>query len=206
MKFSSWSVWFALCAWLVGTVAFPLTGLAASLYSEQTYRPLTADNKAFRVGDVLTVQVYENSSASTSADTDTRRKNTISAQLALNAKPVTGTSRGISADTSISASGDFEGGGRTQRANRLLATLTVTVLEVLPSGELKVAGEQQLTVNGERQKVTLEGRVRSQDISDLNVVMSTRLADARITYVGQGDITERQQRGLWRKFMDSLGF
>ena len=131
----------------------PGWGAAESLYQEGSFRPLTADNKAFRVGDSLTIQVFENSSAT----------------------------------------------------NKLLATLTVTVTEVLPNRELRVAGEQLLTVNEELQKVNLEGRVRPQDISDGNVVLSTRLADARITYVGEGDVSERARRSAWRRIFDWLG-
>lgn len=174
-------------------------GLAAaeSLYREQSYRPLTGDIKAYRVGDVLTVQVFENSSASTSADTGTRRKNNLSAELGHRGSAV--------AQTSLGVGGDFDGGGRTQRANRVLATLTVSVREVLANGELLVGGEQLLTVNQEPQKVTLEGRVRPNDISDGNIVLSTRLADARITYVGEGDIAERNRRPWWRNLLDWIG-
>lgn len=169
-----------------------------SLYDEKNYRPLTADNKAFRVGDVLTVQVFENSSASSSADTDTRRKNSLSADLSHRGE--------TKAQTGVNVASDFDGGGHTQRANRLLVTLSVTVREVLPNGDLAVTGEQVLTVNQEPQRVTLEGRVRPVDVSDGNIVLSTRLADAKITYVGEGDIAERNQRPWWRKLLDWTGF
>lgn len=169
-----------------------------SLYQEGSFRPLTADNKAFRAGDSLTIQVFENSSASTSANTGTKRSNDITGS-------VTHTGNRVVGQLGIGVSGEFDGGGRTQRANKLLATLTVTVQEVLPNGELKVAGEQLLTVNEELQKVNLEGRVRPQDISDGNVVLSTRLADARITYVGEGDVSDRTRRSGWRRILDWLG-
>lgn len=172
--------------------------LAESLYQEGSFRPLTADNKAFRVGDSLTIQVFENSSATTSANTGTRRANDI-------AGSVTQTGNRVVGQLGIGVSGDFDGGGRTQRTNKLLATLTVTVKDVLPNGELRVAGEQLLTVNDELQKVNLEGRVRPQDISDGNVVLSTRLADAHITYVGEGDVSDRARRSAWRKIFDWLG-
>lgn len=172
---------------------------AVSLYDAQTFKPLTADNKAFRIGDALTVQVFENSSATTSADTETRRKNDLNAS-ALSANG------GNLAQAGLTVNGGFDGGGRTQRTNRLLATVSVTVQEVLPNGDLRIAGEQLLTVNEEQQKVNLEGRVRPQDISDGNIVLSTRLADARITYVGEGDVTERSKRGVWRQFLDWIGF
>lgn len=168
-----------------------------SLYQESAWRGLTADNKAFRPGDVLTVQVYENSSATSSADTGTRRANHMTAELAHGSTTV--------GQTSLAVAGDFDGGGRTQRASRLLATVTVTVQEVLAGGQLRIAGTQSVTVNEELQRVTLEGVVRPVDISDANVVLSTRIADARITYVGEGDLTERNRRAWWRKLLDALG-
>ena len=182
---------------VVGLLVSAQSAGAESLYKEQTYRPLTADNKAFQVGDALTVQVFENSSATTSSDTGTRRKNNLSAEL--------GHGNNTVAQTGIAVGGDFDGGGKTQRTNRVLATLTVTVREILANGELKVAGEQILTVNEEPQKVTLEGRVRPVDISDGNIVLSTRLADAKITYVGEGDIAERNRRPWWRNLLDWVG-
>lgn len=187
-------------AWIQGLLLLALLGggvRAESLYQENSFRPLTADNKAFRPGDTLTVQVFENSTATTSAETGTRRRNTLSAQLNKN-----DTSSG---QASLGVSGDFDGGGKTQRANRLLATLSVTVREVLANGDLRVAGEQLLVVNQEPQKVTLEGRVRPADISDGNIVLSTRLADARISYVGEGDIAARNRPAWWRSFLDWMG-
>lgn len=191
------SVWRAL-AFMLAVMPFALPAAAESLYQEGSFQPLTADNKAFRVGDSLTVQVFENSSATSSADTDTRRKNDLSGSVTHNGGKLVG-------QFGIGIAGDFDGGGRTQRTNRLLATLSVTVLEVLPNRDLRVAGEQQLMVNDELQKVNLEGRVRPQDISTGNVVLSTRLADARITYVGEGDVSDRARRSAWRRILDWLG-
>lgn len=170
---------------------------AQSLYNEANFKPLVSDNKAFRVGDILTVQVFESSSASTSSDTDTRRKNSVAAELARSNK----NAQQIAANIN----GEFDGGGRTQRANRLLATISVSVIAVLPNGDLSISGSQALTVNDEVQKVSIEGRVRQVDISDGNMILSNRIADAKIHYVGEGDLTERQRRAWWRKFMDWLG-
>lgn len=186
----------AVAGALLGLAAVSVSVHANSLYAEGSFRPLMSDNKAFRVGDVLTVQVFENSSASTTADTGTRRNSSVNAELQQN---------GRSRQFGLGAGGDFDGGGRTQRANRLLATLTVSVREVLPNGDLRLAGEQVLTVNQEPHKVTLEGRARPADVSDGNVVLSTRLADAKITYVGEGDIAERNKRSWWRKLLDGAG-
>ena len=185
-----------LAIWIVLGVC---SGVAAqSLYREDSWRPLTADNKAFRPGDVLTVHVLENSTAVTRADPGPRRNNHLQAELAHGGRS--------GAQTSVAVGGDFDGGGRTQRAHRLLTTVSVTVQEVLPGGQLRIAGAQSLTVNDELQTVTLEGIVRATDISDANVIPSTRIANARITYLGEGDVTERGRRPWWRKVLDVVGF
>jgi flagellar L-ring protein FlgH len=174
------------------------TANAQSLYDPASFRPLTADHKAFRVGDVVTVQVVENASATVNADTGSRRSNSIGADLTR--------VRSEAVRIGLEASGEFDGGGRTARAGRLLAQLSVTVREVLPNGDLRLEGEQRLTINDEQQRIYLEGRARPQDITDGNVVLSTRLADTRITYIGQGDLADRQRPAWWRKVLDWFGF
>jgi flagellar L-ring protein precursor FlgH len=170
---------------------------AESLYREGAYRAPTSDNKAHLVGDVLTIQVFENASATSSADTGTRRNNGVNAGYTHGS--------GAGKQFTLSAGGEFDGGGHTQRSNRFLTTLTVTVTGLQPNGDLLVGGEQLLTINEEQQRVRLQGRVRPADISDGNVVLSTRLADAQITYLGEGDLTERQRRSWWRAFLDWMG-
>lgn len=182
---------------LLLALAAPLAAGAQSLYDERTFRALTADNKAFRVGDLLTVQVVENSAAQANADTGTRRGNNVSATLDRPSKaPVS---------IGLAVGGDFDGGGRTVRSGKLLAQLTVVVREVLPNGDLRIGGEQLLLINDEQQRIDLEGRVRPIDISDANVVVSSRIADARITYIGYGELAERQRPAWWRKLLDWLG-
>jgi flagellar L-ring protein FlgH len=181
----------------VAAIACAGHAAATSLYDERSYRPLIADSKAFRVGDVVTVQVIENASASSASDTTTRRTNDL-------AGSVTHPSGKI-ATADLSLAGQFDGGGTTERNGKLVAQLTVTVKEVLPNGDLRIGGEQHLTIDNESQRIFLEGRVRPQDISDANVVASTRLADARIVYLGDGDLSERQRRGWWRRIVDWLG-
>jgi len=173
---------------------------AQSLYDETTYRPLTADRKAFRVGDVLTVQVIENAVATANADTGTQRRNTLGVDVSVT-RP---RDKALIADASVG--GEFDGGGRTERAGRLVAQITVTIRDVLANGDLLIAGEQQLTINDERQRISITGRVRPQDIADTNIVPSTRIADADITYVGDGHIADRQRPAWWRQLLDMVGF
>ncbi|HEV8690100.1 MAG TPA: flagellar basal body L-ring protein FlgH [Ideonella sp.] len=186
-------------AWLLAAVV-ALPASAQSLYDETTFRALTADHKAFRVGDVLTVQVIENAMATANADTGTQRSNGLNADVAIHYH------RDHLASGRAAIGSDFDGGGRTERAGKLVAQLTVSIRDVLANGDLLVAGEQQLTINDERQRISLTGRVRPQDISDANVVLSTRIADADITYVGEGHLADRQKPAWWRQLTDILGF
>jgi flagellar L-ring protein precursor FlgH len=175
----------------------PQLASAQSLFDEKSFRPMTSDHKAFRVGDALTVQVIENATAAANADTGTRRGNKLSAEISR--------SRSLGEDIGIGVQGDFDGGGRTARAGKLAAQLSVTVREVLPNGDLRVAGDQVLTINDEQQRINIEGRVRVQDISDTNVVLSSRLAEARITYAGDGELADRQKPAWWRHMFDWMG-
>jgi len=171
---------------------------AESLYDPTLYRSLGTDRKAARIGDVLTVQVVETSSATSSADTSTGRKSSIDAEFRLSRRPTT--SGGLEVDS------DFDGGGKTQRSGRLLAQMSVNVVDIAPNGDLYVKGDQLLTVNDEQQKIHLKGRVRPQDISPGNVVLSTRLAEAEIIYVGEGELAGRQRPAWWNRFLNWLGF
>ncbi len=192
--------WPGLCRFVLwaGLVASTMQGKADSLYVEGQYRALGADHKAWRIGDTLTVLIVENSSATSNAETTDRRRNQLNAQLARSSHdPLSSTAN---------VGGDFDGGGRTQRAGRLAGQVTVTVTEVLASGQLRLAGSQDLRVNDERQRIQLEGLVRPQDISEGNVVLSNRIAEAAIRYDGEGILSERQRRAWWRVLMDWVGF
>jgi len=171
--------------------------LAVSLYDEKSFKALVSDNRAAKVGDILTIQIFENASASTNADTTTRRKNDVGVGFS--------SSNGLNLNRNLSVQGDFDGGGSTQRTGRLVAQLTVNVTDILPNGDFRVSGQQQVSINDEIQKIGVEGRIRPYDISENNVVLSTRLADAKITYLGDGELTERQRRGWWRKLLDLFG-
>lgn len=168
---------------------------AQGLYREDSFRPLTADHRAYRVGDALTVLVVENASASASADTSTEK----SAGIALS---VTGPSTNKSASADLSER--FNGEGRIQRSGRLLARLTVSVVSMESNGDLVIAGDQQIEVNAETQHIRLAGRVRPVDIGDDNTVLSSRIADARITYVGDGILGEKQRPGILSRILSWL--
>jgi flagellar L-ring protein precursor FlgH len=169
---------------------------AASLYNEAEFRPLTADQRARRAGDLITVLVVENSSATSTANTSAGRD----ANFGFDLQAPFGGRAG-----SVKLNNQTDGRGQTVRQGKVVASITVVVREVASNGDLLIAGEQMLEVNNERQQIKVEGRIRPQDIADTNTVSSTRIADARISYVGEGDLADRQRPGLWQRALTWLG-
>lgn len=167
-----------------------------SLYRPDTYQSLTSDLRARRVGDLITVMVYESASASSTANTTTGRD----ASVGLD---VQGTGKSWAA--AVNASSQTDGRGRTQREGRVLAQITVTIRAISERGELSIAGEQLVEINNERQQISIEGQVRPQDVSDTNVVLSTRIGNARIRYSGQGDLAAKQRPAWWQRFLTLFG-
>jgi len=167
-----------------------------SLYVERDFQALTSDRRVHRVGDLLTVLIFENASATSSADTGSSRDASVGVGLARTT---------YSLGASVSANNDFTGVGRTQRAGRVLAQLTVTVRDIAPNQDLILGGEQQLEINGEKQVIRIEGRARPRDISELNTVVSTRIADARISFIGDGVLADRQRPGWWHQLLSLFG-
>jgi flagellar L-ring protein FlgH len=187
---------------LVGIVSATLLSpvLAEGLYRAGEFRSLVSDRRAHVPGDVLTVQIIEASSAQTTADTKTEK--TGSVNLGLNAA---GYATPINKTAGIELSDQFGGKGSIQRSGRLLAQVTVVVQSVEANGLLHVKGQQIIDVNSEKQEIRLEGTVRPVDITDGNTVLSTRLADARISYIGEGILGEKQTPGILTRFLGWLG-
>ena len=168
---------------------------ADSLYEEQRYRAFVADPKAVNVGDSLTVVVTEFASMTTTARTATDKEAGLSARVETGTRTFPG---------SANVGEDFGGGGKIERAGKLIAQITVVVQEVKDNGDLWVKGEQSITVNEEQQKLAVEGRVRRSDIRADNSVLSSRLGDAQISYVGEGLLAEKQKPGILTRFLSWL--
>lgn len=169
--------------------------LADSLYDPSSYQALVSPSRAAKVGDILTVLIVENATATASADTTTDKTGSAGAKLTTSDNTHSGT---------VSLSEDFKGSGKIQRAGKLLAQISVQVQAVRNDGYLQVKGDQLIDVNNEKQRIAVEGWVRPDDIAPNNTVISTRLADARISYVGNGILGEKQRPGFISRFLSWL--
>lgn len=169
-------------------ILFIISPLSAqSLFEDSTYKGLVTDARSYEIGQLLTVLIYESATASSSTDADTEKA----------------TSFGLSASNgsnqesaNLGINSDFNGGGTLTRTGKFVASVSVTIIEVTDKGELIVQGTQDLEFNNEVQSIELKGRVRPRDISAENTVISTRVADAKIKYVGDGLLTDRETPGI----------
>ncbi|HEX5127725.1 MAG TPA: flagellar basal body L-ring protein FlgH [Rhodocyclaceae bacterium] len=157
---------------------------------------LVGDRKAVNVGDVLLVQVVETSSATASADTTTAKKSDAGAGIAF-----PNTTKNLAANLNS----DFSGAAKIVRSDKVLAQVSVVVTSVDKAGLLTVQGQQVIEINGDKQQIELTGHVRPEDVSDGNTIVSSRIADARIRYVGDGVLAETQHPGLISRILSWLG-
>lgn len=191
-------------AWMLLTAAASTAAIAQqtpsmprsdSLIQPDTYRGLVADRRAHRVGDTLTVVVVEAASASATANTG----NANALQLG-----VQGQTPHRTYPYSLGITGSDQGQGETSRSGALNAQLTVRVVSIDPDGLLRVRGEQTVVVNGEKQRIALEGLVREEDILASNLIPSNRISDAQIEFTGHGDVSEAQRRSVIYRFLKWL--
>jgi len=190
------TITWATLAWTALVFAsFALPATAENLYSRESFDALVADHRALRVGDNLTVVVTEITSSTTDARTTADKDGSVSGSASLHQRQQ---------QAAFNLNETFNGGGTIERSGKLLARLTVVVQSVESDGNLRVKGEQSIIVNGDKQKLFVEGRVRQQDIAADNTVMSSRLSEARISYTGNGVLSEKQRQGLLTRILSWL--
>jgi len=170
-----------------------------SIYMSSVPRPLFEDIKARQVGDLLTVILDEQTDASKSASTGITKDNTtdITAPTILGQTPKL---NGNPLSTGLESSTDFSGEADSTQSNKLQGSITVTVSEVLPNGNLRIQGEKWIAINQGDEYVRLRGIVRPSDIGPSNTVLSTRVADAKITYRGKGAVADSNAAGWLARF------
>jgi len=168
---------------------------AGSLYNPTEYQALINDHRAKRVGDSLVVLVYEAASATNQTNTTTNKSAAVGVNATDSYNPIAG---------KLGISNDADGGGVEKRSGQVIARVSATVVDILPSGEFVIRGKQHIELNNEAQFITVEGRVRQIDIDTNNTIISTRIADAKIEFVGQGLLSSREKPGIITRFFNWL--
>jgi len=162
-------------------------------------RAFFIDQRAGKVGDILTVQIDIDDSAKTTNSTSSSRtsamKSGVPHFLGLETslgKILPGAFDPANAiETNATSSND--GAGAVNRAEKISLTVAAVVTSVLPNGNLVIQGTQEVRTNTEMRQLTVSGIVRPEDISSSNVIKHTQIAEARINYGGRGDISRVQK-------------
>jgi flagellar L-ring protein precursor FlgH len=174
--------------------AVPPKARAGGVFVAGRTASLTADTRAFRPGDVLTVVLLETTNASKSAGTQIGKQSSAGFSAGL---------RDMATEGSLGAQRDFSGNASSSQRNTLQGAITVVVHEVLPNGLLKVQGEKSVYLNQGEELIRLGGYVRADDVDYDNRVSSQRVANARISYSGQGDLAAANTQGWLTRWFTS---
>ncbi|MCQ4347300.1 flagellar basal body L-ring protein FlgH [Pseudomonas stutzeri] len=175
----------------------PAPANGAIYQPRQGFQPLFEDRRPRMVGDILTIVLNEQVSASKNAASNANR----SGSASLTPITVPDKLRKLSEwGTELEGDNTFSGGGGSRANNTFTGTITVSVLEVMPNGNLRVRGEKQIAINQGTEFIRFSGVVNPRTITGQNTVPSTQVADARIEYVGDGYINEAQYMGWLQRF------
>ncbi len=167
-----------------------------------------ADHKAERTGDILTIVVNETAVAQSTQSKTANRDSSINDAVTQFIYPPAvsglGTHAGQLPSLQVAGKASYSGGGAINNSNSLTATAAVVVTDVLPNGNLVIEGRRIVTFSGETQYVVLRGLVRPLDIAPDNTIASANIADARLEFSSQGQLTDAQKRGWFSKLYEWL--
>lgn len=175
---------------------------SGAIFQSASYQALFEDRRARKVGDTLTININEKISASKKTSTTSDRKGSTAIDIpTIRHFPGKFLQGG---NVSAESENKFEGKGNSANDNLFTGTITVTVIEVLPNGNMLVSGEKQIGINQGSEFIRISGVVNPSHILAGNIVSSTQIADARIEYRGTGYLNEAQRMGWLQRFFLSI--
>jgi flagellar L-ring protein FlgH len=164
-------------------------------------QPLFEDRRPRMVGDTLTVELNEQVSASKTSSSSADRSGSLGLAFATTSDHDSKVGNyGLNASTDH----EFAGSGGSRANNSFTGTLSVTVMEVLPNGNLRVRGDKQIAINQGTEFIRFSGVVNPRSITGDNTVSSSQVSLARIEYVGEGYINEAQRMGWAQRILLNL--
>ena len=187
----------ALACVLASAAASP----AQSIWNADRAMPaLISDLTARSAGDLLTILVVEQQTVKNKEATELKKSSDLNAQLtnfdilpkAFNTLP----------SATGSSERNFKGDAKYDKEGSFSTTLTVAVLDVQPNGNLVVEGRRTIIIDGERKTMRITGVVRRYDVSPMNTVRSTQVANASVAYEGEGTLTKSTNRGWLGELLD----
>jgi flagellar L-ring protein precursor FlgH len=182
----------------------PRRAATGSLFQQASYRPAFEDSRARLLGDIVTIQIVESLAASqVSASTVNRNTSSDNTLTTAPLKGLIGVDL-LNLNMGAKTNNDFSGKGGTTSANTFTGSITTTVIEVLPNGNLVVAGEKQIGVNQNVDVMRFSGTVDPRLLQPNNIISSTQVANVRVESKGRGAQGEAQTVGWLSRFFLSF--
>ena len=197
------------------TLPMPMPAQQAETYAPNALwrtgaRSFFNDQRAARIGDILTVKIAIDDSADLSNESERSRSGSTNVGINSIAGLETNLGRafpgGFDPAGLIDASGEStnSGKGSVARQERVELTVAAVVADILPNGNFLVTGRQEVRVNAEMRELTVAGIIRPEDIAADNTVRHTQMAEARISYGGRGQITAVQRPRIGQRIADAI--
>lgn len=181
----------------------PVKQFTGSIYQKNMSMNLFYDTTARRIGDIITVRLMESATALSSSDTKAvKEQNVEMPPPKVAGGDVTKDEKNV-LENNVAAGRDFKGSGESNKAHNFQAVITVSVVDVLPNQYLVVRGEKLLTINQSNDFIRFSGIVRPQDIDASNSVDSQKVANVRVSYSGDGELSEANKMGPLARFFQS---
>lgn len=179
----------------------PLAGSNGSLFQTSGAMDLFSDRKATRVGDIITIMLDEATVSQKSSNVGISKESDVTVpEASFLGRGIT--AGGLTLGANLGAQREFSGEADAAQRNNLRGNITVSVVDVWPNGTLVIRGEKWMTLNHGDEFIRISGLVRPDDVTPENTVLSTKVANARISYSGTGDLAESQSMGWLGRFFN----
>ncbi len=169
-----------------------------AIYQASTARPFFEDRRARFVGDTITINIIEKNIATKKSDSSAERSQTFAVSVPTILGLPGKSAQGMTLDAKDASK--FSGKGQSEANDNFTGTITVTVIETLPNGNLLVSGEKLVAINQGEEFIRFSGVVNPATITGANTVNSTQVADARVEYKANGYIDSAQVMGWLARF------
>ncbi len=176
----------------------PLAPTNGAIYQAAAYRPMFEDRRARHIGDMLIIAIVEKTAAVKAGASSGNKSGSVSFGAP-------GLVQGrLGATVAANGASKFADGDNQSASNTFSGTIGVTVTEVLPNGNLIVAGEKQIAMNKGVEFIRFSGMINPDTIQTGNTVSSTQVADARVEYRTNSQIDRAEMTAMASRFFQSL--
>ncbi len=176
-----------------------------SLWQGGQSRGFFKDQRAGKIGDILTVNINIKDEATTN-NKSTRKRNNVADTTVTNVlgRPLTVIKKGVTTIADVKSNPSESGEGTIARSEEVKLNVSAVITQILPNGNLVISGSQQVLINFERRDLKITGVIRREDISSKNSIPFEKVAEARLSYGGEGQISDFQQPPMGQQLLDIL--